>query len=154
MTILENELHFFIKKIEPDFSLSSTPIFNLRIHTKRNFISHYFIMSIKNHYLEQTLTAFWDVVSDENWFLSSDDDDVDDGALLRAMRDKLHNIQDHPTCDDTMSIKKHYLEQILSLFWDVVSDENWFLCSDDGDVDDGVLLRLMREKLPNIEDHP
>ena len=111
-------------------------------------------MSIKNHYLEQTLTAFWDVVSDENWFLSSDDDDVDDGALLRAMRDKLHNIEDHPTSDATMSIKKHYLEQILSLFWDVVSDENWFLCSDDDEVDDGVLLRLMREKLPNIEDHP
>ena len=53
-----------------------------------------------------------------------------------------------------MSIKYHYLEQTLTAFWDVVSDENWFLCSDDDDVDDGVLLRLMREKLPNIEDHP
>ena len=53
-----------------------------------------------------------------------------------------------------MSIKNHYLEQTLTAFWDVVSDENWFLCSDDDDVDDGVLLRLMREKLPSIEDHP
>mgnify|MGYP004193284215 CR=1 FL=1 len=53
-----------------------------------------------------------------------------------------------------MSIKNHYLEQTLTAFWDVVSDENWFLCSDDGDVDDGVLLRLMREKLLSIEDHP
>ena len=65
-----------------------------------------------------------------------------------------HKNKTKPTSDATMSIKKHYLEQILSLFWDVVSDENWFLCSDDGEVDDGVLLRLMREKLPNIEDHP
>ena len=111
-------------------------------------------MTLKNHYLEQTLSAFWDVVSDENWFLSSDDDDVDDGALLRAMREKLHNIEDHPTCDATMSIKKHYLEQILSLFWDVVSDENWFLFSDDDDVDDGTLLKVMCENIHLIEDHP
>ena len=53
-------------------------------------------MSIKNHYLEQTLGLFWDVVSDKNWFLCSDDDEVDDGALLRDMREKIQNIKDHP----------------------------------------------------------
>ena len=111
-------------------------------------------MSIKNHYLEQTLTIFWDVVSDENWFLCSDDDEVDDGALLRAMRKKVHLIEDHPPFDDAMSIKRHYLEQTLGLFWDVVSDKNWFLCSDDDEVDDGALLRDMREKIQNIKDHP
>ena len=87
--------------------------------------------AIKRHYLEQTLSAFWDVVSDENWVLCSDDDsdEVDDGALLRVMREKLGGIDAHADSDDVISIKRHYLEQILTLFWDVVADENWFLCS-------------------------
>ena len=115
-------------------------------------------MSIKRHYLEQTLSAFWDVVSDERWFLCSDDDigEVDDGALLRAMREKINGIDAHADSDDVNSIKRHYLEQILTLFWDVIADENWFLCSDDdiGDVDDGALLRAMRAKLSGIDAHP
>ena len=115
-------------------------------------------MSIKRHYLEQTLSAFWDVVSDERWFLCSDDDigEVDDGALLRAMREKINGIDVHADSDDVISIKRHYLEQILTLFWDVIADENWFLCSDDdiGDVDDGALLGAMRAKLSGIDAHP
>ena len=55
-------------------------------------------MSIKTHYLEQTLSAFWELVSDENWGLYSDngEDEIEDGVLLRAMREKLHLIEDHP----------------------------------------------------------
>ena len=55
-------------------------------------------MSIKTHYLEQTLSAFWELVSDENWGLYSDngEDEIEDSVLLRAMREKLHLIEDHP----------------------------------------------------------
>ena len=83
---------------------------------------------------------------------SVSDDDVDDGALLRAMREKLHNIEDHPTCDATMSIK-NITSNKYSVYSDVVSDENWFLFSDDDDVDDGTLLGCVW-KYPSTEDHP
>lgn len=55
-------------------------------------------MSIKTHYLEQTLSAFWELVSDNNWGLYSDngEDEIEDGVLLRAMREKIHLIEDHP----------------------------------------------------------
>ena len=44
-------------------------------------------MSIKTHYLEQTLSAFWELVSDENWGLYSDNgEDEIDSEIIKAVR--------------------------------------------------------------------